>query len=140
MKLWRLSGFDYLFYPPMEALATRRTPEEDFEWCVDLARHSLLSIEAPTELRTPATMTEAVREACDAVIDKHVQGAQRCSAPLFMRIRYNARKLFDPFSCSLSVAKKAIGPGKKMVLSPNQEYMYQSFAAVAMSSPDSPTV
>lgn len=49
-----------------------------------------------------------------------------------MRIRFNARNMFDPFSFSLFVTKRVIGPGKKMVLSPAQEYMYQCFAAVAM--------
>lgn len=139
-SFWRLSGFGGLFSPPMEALATRGIPGEDVERCVDLARHSLLSIEAPIELWAPDTMTEAVREACDAVINKHVQGAQIWSAQMFMRIRFNARNMFDPLSFSLFVAKRVIGPGRKMVLSPTQEYIYQCFAAAAMSSPDSPTV
>lgn len=139
-SFWRLSGFGGLFSPPMESPATRRSPEEDVEWCVDLAPHSLISIEAPTKLRTPDPMTEAVRETCDAVIDKHVQGAQIWIASLFMRIRFNARNIFYPFSFSLFVAKRVIGPGRKMVLFQPNSTCTQCFAAVVMSSPEGQTV
>ncbi|KAK1825650.1 hypothetical protein QBC39DRAFT_401919 [Podospora conica] len=143
-SLWRRSPFGRLFSPSAEALATRPSTEEEYEqgarWRRTLVQRSLLNIEAPSDALAPAGMTEAVREACNAVIRSDPRGAQIWAAPLFMRIRFNARNNFDPLGFSLCVGERIASPDGRVSISPPQEHRYQCFAAVAISSPDGPTV